>query len=1236
VTVNTMVQAAWALVLGRWTGRRDVVFGATVSGPDIQRQAGLGELFDTLVVFENFPDPDPRPDPGPDRLRVVDAAGRDATHYPLTWLVEPGERLHLAAEYRADLFDRAAVERMVTAVETVLSAMVAEPDRPVGRVDVVAPGERARILGDWNATTSPVTPATLPELFAAQVERTPDATAVVGDDATLTYRQLDERANRLAHHLTAHGAGCEAVVALALPRTAETMVAILATLKAGAAYVPVDPAYPAERITAMLADARPAVVVTTGEIAAGLPPVPPASPAATTAPAATVVLDDPETARQVQARPATAVVTGLTPQHPAYVIYTSGSTGRPKGVVVTHDSVVNLFHSHRETLYAPAVRSTGRRHLRVGHAWSFSFDASWQPQLWLFDGHAVHVLSDDARRDPELLRAEIVDRGLDFLEVTPSFFGQMAAAGLVCDHRCPLPVVGVGGEAVPASLWAALRQLEGTEAYNLYGPTECTVDALVARVGDSEEPDVGRPVANTRAYVLDAGLRPVPPGVTGELYLAGRGLARGYLDRAGLTAERFVADPFGPAGSRMYRTGDLARWTDSGRLLLAGRADTQIKIRGFRVEPGEIEAVLARHPAVAEALVVLREDRPRVKRLVGYVVPVPGAIAGTGTGAAPDTAELAAHVAAELPDYMVPAALVVLDRLPLLANGKIDHASLPAPDPSALATGRPPQTPREELLCAVVGEILGVPGIGADDDFFAFGGDSLLAMQVVSRARAAGLRLSARQVFQHKTVEGLAAVAAVAGTDEGAPGAIPLTPIMHWLREVDGPIERFNQSALVQVPAGLDRAVLAAVLQGVVERHEMLRARLARRDPGDWALEVVPEGAVDVEKWLDRVDVAGATGDRLRAAIAEHARAAQDRLDPDGGAMLQAVWFDAGAAAPGRLLLVVHHLAVDGVSWRILLPDLEAAYAAAVAGRPVELDPVPTPFGQWARALTGEASRPERESELPRWTDLLRSGAPLPGSRRLDPGRDLASTVRDVTVRLPAERTAPLLTWVPAAFAGTVNDVLLTALGLAVADVRRRHPGPDAGERDGVVVALEAHGRQDELVGGADLSRSVGWFTSVVPVALHPGAVDLADALAGGPAAGAAVRRVQAQLRDLPDGGVGHGLLRYLNPRTGPALAGLETPAIQFNYLGRFAYPEATDWAYAPEADAVDIGTDPAMPATYPLTVDAQTEDHPGGPELSATWTWPQAVLPEPVVRDLAETWLRALDALVTCARRSQ
>ena len=1226
LTLNTLVQAAWSLVLGRLTGRADVVFGATVSGrpaqlpgveemiglfintvpvrvridpaepvralldrvqdeqsalldhqylglADIQRLAGVGELFDTLLIVENYPD---RADDGPDTLlRAADAGGRDATHYPLTWVVDPGERLRVGLEHRPDLFPAPVAGRLVDALTAVLTTFAADPARPVGRIDLVSSAER----DGWNPPPpGPDGDPTIAQLFERQAAESPGEPAVVCGDVEWTFAALNERANRVARLLVARGIGAEDVVALVMPRTADAITALLGVLKSGASYLPLDPAYPKARLDAMIGDAGPKLVVTEID---SLP------------------LDDlpgHDLTDSERTRPARA-------QHPAYVIYTSGSTGRPKGVVVTHRNLVNLFRSHRDQLHRPAQARTGRRHLRVGHAWSFAFDASWQPQLWLLDGHAVHIVTEETQRDPELLARQIRDERIDFIELTPSHFAQVADAGLIRDGHCPLAVVGVGGEAIPPALWARLGSLPGTEAFNLYGPTEATVDALSARIADAPGPVIGRAVAGARAYVLDHALRHTPIGIAGELYVAGAGLARGYLGRPGPSAERFVPDPYGPAGSRMYRTGDLVRWTEQGRVEYLGRVDEQIKIRGFRVELGEIESVLARQPDVAEAVVVARADRPGVRLLAGYVVAPPEI----------DLEALRTAVAAELPDYLVPAVLVRLDRLPTLANGKINRAALPAPAAGRADAGRAPGTERERILAQVVATALGLPAVAAEADFFRLGGDSIVAMRLVGLARAAGLRLTPRQVFAERTVERLAlsATAVTAAEDRvgDGVGTFPLTPVMRWLSEVNGPTDGFNQSAVVRVPADLGWERLLVALQAIVDKHDLLRARV---DP-DWVVTVPPAGSSRASDWTVRVDVAGRN---LWEAVSEQARVAQAALDPATGTMIRAAWLDAGPSAPGRLLLLVHHLAVDGVSWRVLLPELGAFWRDAVAGRTPATGPTATSFRRWATGLAAEALA--REPELPMWTEIVGQGTPLPVRRPLDPAVDVAATLLDVTLALPVATTEALLTRVPAALGATINDVLLGALGVAVT---RWSSAP------AVVVALEGHGREEHLVAGADLAGTVGWFTNIFPVRLDTSGIDLGT---GGAAVVAAVARVRSQLASLPDNGMGYGLLRYLNPSTGPALAALPHPPIQFNYMGRFDFPEAADWEYAPEAEAAENGADDAMPETYELVVNAQTEDRPGGPQLTATWAWPSALFAGDEVGRLARAWFDALQDLVS------
>ena len=1103
-----------------------------------------------------------------------------------------------------------------------LEAIAANPSQQIGRLELLEPEERQRILVDWNDTACEVPPTTLPALFEAQVKRSPDATALVFEESILTYAQLNTQANRLAHFLIGEGIGPEDLVALALPRSIEMVVSLLAILKAGAAYLPLDPDYPAERLAYIVQDAQPAWVFTTAQIAHRLPDSP-----------SQLLLDHPDTVNALARNPGSNPIDTersepLNVHNPAYVIYTSGSTGVPKGVVVTHQGVANY-----------ALWALEAYQLSVGSGapinTPLAFDATVTSFfLPLLSGKPITLLPEAGQF--EILAEEPgCSAGFSLLKLTPAHLEVLnqllpreELAGLT---HCLV----IGGESLnelSVSRWR--RHAPQTRLINEYGPTETVVGCTVYEVQPSDPEGgsipIGRPIWNTRIYVLDGSLQPVPVGVPGELYIAGAGLARSYLNRAALSAERFVADPYGVPGRRMYRTGDVARWRADGVLDFLGRADHQVKIRGFRIEPGEIEAVLLNHPAVAQAAVIAREDRSGDKRLVGYVVPA--------RGQSTDPATLRAHLGQSLPDYMVPAAIVLLDALPLTSNGKLDRKELPAPDFGATkGSWRAPRSAEEELLCSLFAETLGLPRVGIEDNFFELGGDSISSIELVSRARRAGLLITPRDIFRHQSVEALAVVASAmhktnAAVSDIGTGPLPLTPIMRWLLERGGSIGGFSQSMLLQVPTQLREEELIGAVQSLLDHHDALRLRLvgAGESIGAWSLEIAPPGAIRAAACVRRLDVSGLDELAARACLVEQAQAAKARLGPQAGVMVQAVWFDAGAEQAGRLLLTIHHLAVDAVSWRILVPDLAAALEA-ISRRPAPaLEPCGSSFRRWAQRLLAAAQEPARLEATHHTGRPTLSGPDQPITHQpLDLERDTFATARHLTLMLPADVTAPLLTAVPGAFHGRVNDVLLTALVVAVAGWRRRR-AHGKGTSNAVLIDLEGHGREQQLFEGVDLTRTVGWFTSLFPVRLDAGALNLEEALEGGAALGQAFKRIKEQLRALPDGGLGYGLLRHLNPETAPALAGLATPQIGFNYLGRFARAQAADWQIAPEIEALGGGgIDPDMPFGHSLEVNAVTLDQSDGPQLSATWSWPSALLSEEEVSDLAQGWFRALEALV-------
>ncbi|MER7668259.1 amino acid adenylation domain-containing protein [Kitasatospora sp. NPDC096128] len=1209
LTLNTVVQGAWAMVLARLARRTEVVFGTTVACrpaelrgvesmpglmmntvpvrvsldggqtvadlltglqqrqaaliphqhlglPEIQRAGGPGAKFDTLLVFENYPRD------FSDRFRYLGTV--EGTHYPLTLGIIPGDQLRIQLAYRHGQMEETVVESVLGWFVGALGAMAADPSELVGRV--------GRAGGRVNGSDAPsavgelVPPLaageSLPALVARIVAQRPHEVAVVDGDGELTFERLWERASAIAAVLRARGAGRESRVGLVVGRSAWWLVGMLGVSLAGGAFVPVDPAYPAERVRLLLGDADPVLVLCEGKTRDAVPEE---------FADRSVVIDEVDLAAGPDAVPPQVGA-----QDAAYVIYTSGSTGTPKGVVVTHAGLGNLAAAQIDRF---AVSPSSR----VLQFAALGFDATVSEALMALLSGATLVMAPERDMPPRVSLAEALERwDATHVTVPPS----VLATADVLPAR--LETVVVAGEACPPGL--ADRWSQGRRLINAYGPTEVTVCAAMSRplTAGRDLVPIGAPIAGSRCHVLDAFLQPLPPGITGELYVAGIGVARGYLGRAGLTAERFVADPFAP-GERMYRTGDLAYRTSRGELVFAGRADEQVKLRGFRIELGEIESVLSGHPRVVQAVAAVRDDR-----LLAYVSP-----------AGVDPHEVKEYLASRLPQHMVPA-VVVLEALPTTPNGKIDRSALPDPGLTAATVGREPATEHERVLCRLFAEVLGRERVGADDSFFALGGDSITAMQLVARARRAGLALAAQDVFGLKTPEGLAQLVpesplperARPATPDGT-GEVPWTPVMRML---GGGITGagFAQWLVVGAPVDLGEGVLAAALAAVVDTHDMLRARVEQG-----RLIVGDRGSVDAAGRVRRVLLGAGS---LDEAAAGAVRDAVGRLDPETGVMVQAVWVDAGPGRVGRLVLVVHHLAVDGMSWRILVPDLREACEAIAAGRTPALEPVAVPFRQWAGLLEEWATGAERVAELPLWQAIL-------GQEDRPIGRPQAGrgSVRTRSWARSGAEVSALLGRVPGLFFCGVHEVLLAGFAGAVA----RWSGDPA-----VLVDVESHGRQ--AVGGLDLSRTVGWFTSVHPVRLDTSGIDLAS--------GDLLKAVKEQSRAVPGDGLGHGLLRHLNAETGPVLESLAAPRIGFNYMGRFAVGRQGD--VAPWQQAGDIGgsLDPAMAPPHALQADAVVREAPEGPELTLTVSWPAGLFDEAGIERFGRVWWDVLSGLARLA----
>ncbi|MBS9534548.1 amino acid adenylation domain-containing protein [Mycobacterium sp. M1] len=1244
ITLSTAVQFAWTVLLGRLTDRRDVVFGTVVSGrperitgvagmvglfintvPVVHRldetasviehcrrlqrelsamrdigyvslsELGGGAVFDTLFVFENAPIDDAiQPTETPDGVRFTPVEMESLTHYPLTVVAHRhGDQLMVVIEAIPEAlphFPADVIGQRLLGLLRQLPSASAGPDT----LDVLTDAERAELAGA-DAAPNPVD-GTVWELFERQVQATPDAPALsFGADRRYSYRELHTAALQLAHELTAHGVRTEDVVALALPRSPRSIIAILAVLAAGGAYLPIDLDLPAARVASMLRQAAPVLILTD----AGRP-----GPTGY----AVLDLDDPAVAQRIAGHPADAPPARRHPGQAAYVIFTSGSTGEPKGVVGTDAALTGYLADHRDRVYRPATARLGRS-LRIAHAWSLSFDASWQPMIGLLDGHALHLFDSEEMRDADRLVAGIAAQSIDMIDTTPSMLIQLRAAGLF-DHR--LSVLALGGEAIDPALWEDLRAQSHLAVYNCYGPTETTVEAVVAPVRAYTGPTIGTPNTGTVACVLDSRLRPVPHGGVGELYLSGVQLTRGYAGSPGLTATRFVADPLRP-GERMYRTGDLVRRLPHGGYAYLGRADDQVKIRGYRVEIGEIEAALRTRPEIADAAVSVQR-RAGGAGLVAFVV-------WRTTG---DPIRLRLALSERLPAYMIPARIIDLPGLPVNANGKLDNHELDrlavaaftrtaADDDSAL-------TDTERALRDILTEQFNGVTPHRDDDFFELGLDSVVAIALVHRARRQGLPLSPRMVLAAPSITQLAVVIdrTITGdveTVDADYGVVPPLPVVSWLYEY-GDYRRFTHTVLLRLPAGIDRGAIESMLQLLLDSHDTLRATLAGTPDGP-RLVTRPPGAVIAADVLTRLDCPAATA---AGTVTQAARAANDRIDPAQGSMVQAIWLREPDSA-GVLLLSAHHLVVDVVSWHIILGDLAEAWRAAQSGAAPKLLPEFTSYRRWSELIQQRAASPETASQLDYWRGRVRGADPALGTRHPDPTLDTWSTLRATRVITPAAVTERLL-----AADGGVEEVLLAAVTAVTATWRTRSGADPAA---GTLIALDSHGRADAEL-DTDTTNTVGWFTSMFPVRLGVGGtVGVAEAEGDPVRAHALLASVRTDLAGIPAGGLDYGLLRYIRGCTDLD----DEPQIMFSYLGRLDLGPVSDQPWSLLAgdalEALPIDPEPDLPLRFALYVSAAVRTGVDGPELVTTLLYSDALFTDEDLADWARLWERGVAALV-------
>jgi amino acid adenylation domain-containing protein/non-ribosomal peptide synthase protein (TIGR01720 family) len=1174
---------------------QDLPFERLVEALAPERNLSYNPLFQVLFVLQNTPAAD-WSFAGVSAEELVMHNG--TTKFDLSLIVENAAHggLNAQFEYNADLFEKATIERMAGHFLHLLDGISANPAADVRGLPWLDAEERRQLLHEWNDTAVPYERGvTLQELFERQVAQTPDHTALVYENVSLTYRELNDRANRLAHYLQRFGVQPDQMVGVCMERSVDMVVSLLAIVKAGGAYVPIDPAYPAERIKYLIGDARLSILLTQEHLQGSLP------------------LDGQEQETTLIAvdrgewltESAKNVGAAVTEQHLAYMIYTSGSTGNPKGAMVPHQGIVN-----RLLWMQDAYRLTSAD--RVLQKTPFSFDVSVWEFFWpLLTGATLVVAQPGGHQDPAYLAELIRSAGVTTLHFVPSML-QVFLEEPSVSSCTSIRQVMCSGEALPFSLQERFfERFDTAELHNLYGPTEASVDVTYwacERKSDRTIVPIGLPIANIQLYVLDERLNPVPIGVAGELMIGGIGLARGYHNRPELTAEKFIPNPLtGTPSDRLYRTGDLARYLPDGTIEYLGRLDHQVKIRGFRIELGEIETALAQHDALREVVVMAREDQPGEKRLAAYFTARDGA-------EPPSTQELQRFLKDSLPDYMTPSFFVPLEKMPLTPNGKVDRKALPKPeikrDRSASAYVAP-RTKEEEIMAGIWQQVLRLDQVGVQDNFFSLGGDSILSMQIIAKANQAGLRLKPKDLFQNQTVAQLVRAAVPTKTvveekDEVAGDAF-LTPIQHWFFEQKQPEpHHWNLPLMVECRERPDESALRRAVEAVVLAHDAFRLRYVQEN-GTWKqFHATPS----TEGVSVRVDLSDFPVAEHRAQIEAHAEEMQSRLDLAAGPLVQVIWYDCGIAAPSRLFLLLHHLISDGVTWRILLDDLELAYEQSRRGETIQLPEKSTSYQRWAKRLHEHAQSPALQKELAYWTHESRMEVtPLPFDSANDGVNNVSmeGDAATLTVTISEAQTKALLQQVPRTYRTQINDVLLAALLQAFT----RWKGDDT-----LLLDLEGHGREP-LFDDVDLTRTVGWFTSIYPVLLGT---------EGETEPGEVLKRVKEQLRSVPQRGIGYGLLRHLGDEDVRAqLAAVPKAQILFNYLGQFDQIFDTSKIFQSSAETGGAMRSPNSTRTHLLDIVCRVT----GGALEMQFTYGEGVFNRERVAELADSFREALLVLI-------
>ncbi|MGD9488074.1 MAG: amino acid adenylation domain-containing protein [Calditrichaceae bacterium] len=1105
---------------------QEIPFEKIVDALHPERNTNHTPLFQVMFALQNTPKPE-KMDIDLELTPIVSHSG--TAKFDLTlFMLEDNDRISGAMEFNTDLFDESTIDLILIHFQNLLESIARNPAEKINRLNMIPENEKHNLLTGWNGIDKRLT-LDLPvhRVFEEQARRIPDQIALEIGAIRLSYKQLNEVSNQLAFYLKDLGIGPDRLVGICMERSAEMIISILGILKSGGAYVPIDPSYPKERLAYILDDSNVPVLLTKSGFLRELPDFQ----------GKIIALDSDKNV--IQSNPTSNPSVSVEPDHLAYMIYTSGSTGNPKGTMITHRGLTNYLNWCMEAY--PLSKGRGS----LVHS-TIAFDATVTAVFTpILTGSTVTLLPDNS--DLESLSKALTEyKNFNVIKITP------AHLDLLKHQIAPAEAAGItkafviGGENLTTdqiAFWQ--KNAPETLLFNEYGPTETVVGCVVYEAREwngSGSVPIGQAILNTRVYALDRYFNTVPTGARGELYIGGAGVARGYLNRPDLTAERFVPDPIsGKSGERLYKTGDQVRYLKNGLMEFLGRTDDQIKIRGYRIEPAEIEACVNRHPSIVECVVISREDKPGKKQLAAYMV--------CGEQQPPSLSELRSFLEDMLPEYMIPAHFIHVDGIPLTANGKVDRKALPKPDDQQLHTGKKyaaPENDNQIILAEIWQELLGLKKIGIHDNFFELGGDSIIIIQIAAKAKQKGLNITPVQFFRYQTIAQLANVASATAftqAEQGpVTGTLSLTPAQKWFFEQKFPeFNHWNQSVLLSSSQKVDIVSLKKALTTLVNHHDVLRLKFYKTDDSHEARFDDPCSEIPFSLFK----ISDLSVKEQKNFIESKSALLQASLNIETGPVFRFGWFETGETA-GKLLMIVHHLIIDGISWRILLDDLQTAYGQIINGGEIQLPAKTTSFREWSKRLRSFTSDKVSESDLKYWLNL--SKVPL-NTIPVDfpDGANTESSVSGVQVSLNQDETRALLQVVPAVYNTQINDILLTALALSYS--------ARTGKRS-VWITMEGHGRES-LFEDIDISRTLGWFTSLFPVHLE---------LGKSVTPGDCIKSVKEQLRKIPRAGLSYGLLRYLDDTDSvkQQLKAIENCPISFNYLGQFDQNFSKDTPFMP------------------------------------------------------------------------